>query len=318
VTDAAFLLGMLAEGHLAGGVQLDRPAAEAAIAPLAEALGFTAEEVARGILTIANANMAGAIREITVEQGQDPRTAALMPFGGAGPLFLSLLAQELSIREVVLPPYAGNFSAWGLLGADLTQTIARTRITPLSDEGLAGANAVLDELYAEVAERAAHAGAAGSVRETALDMRYVGQEHTLTVAVEGEGGRIGVTPDELREQFRAEYEQTFGLRMDEAVEIVSLRATIRTPLPRRDGSPASASTNGAGPVGQATATTRTWSFADEDWADFAVLHREQLPAGAALEGPAILLEETATSYIDRGFAGRVHESGCIILEATEA
>jgi N-methylhydantoinase A len=314
VTDAAFLLGMLGDGELAGDVRLDRGAAERAVAPLADALGFSEQDVARGILTIANANMAGAIREITVEQGVDPRGAVLMPFGGAGPLFLSLLASELDIGEILLPPYAGNFSAWGLLGADLTQTVARTRITPLTREGLASANTLLEQLYAEVGRRAAHAGSPGSVRETALDMRYVGQEHTLTVLAGDEQGAIVASPDDMRERFRAEYEQTFGLRMDEAVEIVSLRATIRTPLPRRAESPGAA-TNGGGQAAAVEGTTRAYSFVDGDWADFAVIQRAGVPVGASVEGPAILLEETATSYLDRGFSGRVHESGAIILKA---
>jgi N-methylhydantoinase A len=314
VTDAAFLLGMLGDGELAGDVRLDRAAAEAAIAPLAEALGFSEEEVARGILTIANANMAGAIREITVEQGVDPRSAVLMPFGGAGPLFLSLLADELEIGEILLPPFAGNFSAWGLLGADLTQTVARTRVTPLTDEGLGDANAIIEELYAEVERRATHAGSPGSVRETALDMRYVGQEHTITVLAGDEQGRIADTPEQVRERFRAEYEKTFGLRMDEAVEIVSLRATIRTPLPRLAETPG-ASANGAGRAAEASGSTRAYSFADQAWTDFAIVQRDGLAVGAGIEGPAILLEETATSYIDRGFTGRVHESGSIVLKA---
>ncbi|WP_028059572.1 hydantoinase/oxoprolinase family protein [Candidatus Solirubrobacter pratensis] len=314
VTDAALLLGMLGDGELAGEVRLDREAAERAVAPLAAALGFSAEEVARGILTIANANMAGAIREITVEQGTDPRSAVLMPFGGAGPLFLSLLASELEIGEILLPPYAGNFSAWGLLGADLTQTVARTRITPLTADGLADANALLAELYAEVERRAAHAGSAGSQRETALDMRYVGQEHTLTVLAGDERGAVAATPEEVRERFRAEYEQTFGLRMDEAVEIVSLRATIRTPLPRRSA-PTVVSSNGAGHDAEPAGTTRAYSFAAGEWTDFAVIQRDGLEAGARIAGPAILLEETATAYIDGGFSGRVHESGAIVLKA---
>jgi N-methylhydantoinase A len=314
VTDAAFLLGMLGEGELAGDVRLDREAAKAAMVPLAEALGFTEQEVARGILTIANANMAGAIREITVEQGVDPRSAVLMPFGGAGPLFLSLLAEELELRTILLPPYAGNFSAWGLLGADLTQTVARTRVTALDDAGLAAANAVIDELYAEVGRRAAHAGSPGSVRETALDMRYVGQEHTLTVLAGDEQGRIADTPEQVRERFRAEYERTFGLRMDEAVEIVSLRATIRTPLPRLADAPG-ASSNGAAVTGGAAGSIRAYSFADEDWTEFAIVQRAGLDAGETIAGPAILLEETATAYIDRGFSGRVHESGSIVLTA---
>lgn len=318
VTDAAFSLGMLAEGHLAGGVDLDRAAAERAITPLAEALGFDPEEVARGILTIANANMAGAIREITVEQGQDPRRAVLMPFGGAGPLFLSLLARELDISEILVPPHAGNFSAWGLLGADLTQTIARTRITPLREDGLRAANETLADLFAQLGERAADADGAAPVRETRADMRYVGQEHTLTVLLEGGEGRIEQSSEALYEQFRAEYERTFGLRMDEAVEIVSVRATIRTPLPRRGETLVAGSTNGARGAPEPLGTTRAYSFADRGWTDFAVLHRDQLTPGTAVEGPAIIVEPTATAYVDRGFAGRVHESGSIILTAGEA
>jgi len=133
VTDAAFMLGMLGEGVLASGIALDADSARAAMAPLAEQLGFEVDDVARGIMTIAAANMANAIREITVEQGQDPRRATLAPFGGAGPLFGTLLARELEIKQIVVPPYAGNFSAWGLLGADLTQSAARTRIMKLAN-----------------------------------------------------------------------------------------------------------------------------------------------------------------------------------------
>jgi N-methylhydantoinase A len=314
VTDAAFLLGMLAEGHLAGGVDLDREAAEQAVAPLAAALDMELEEVARGILTIANANMAGAIREITVEQGQDPRKAALMPFGGAGPLFLSLLATELGIREILLPPYAGNFSAWGLLGADLVQTIARTRVTALTDEGINAANQVLEALFEDVGKRAAHEA---PVREARLDMRYVGQEHTLTIDVHGDDGRITQTPEELREQFRADYERTFGLRMDDPVEIVALRATVRTLLPRRDA-PVDGASNGAGRTPSPAGTVRAYSFAHSDWADFDVLLREHVAVGATVAGPAIVVEQTATSYIDHGFEGSVHPSGTIVLEAKEA
>ena len=105
-----------------------------------------------------------------------------MPFGGAGPLFGTLLARELEIREIVVPPYAGNFSAWGLLGADLTQTAARTRIMRLSDtrdrRGQRPARRSCSPQLESPRRRAAI-----DTREVALDMRYVGQEHTLTIAV---------------------------------------------------------------------------------------------------------------------------------------
>ena len=113
---------MLGGGRLAGDLNLDVDAATTALETVGEQLGFDADGVARGTLQIAAANMAGAIREITVEQGVDPREAVLVPFGGAGPLFLSHLMDELELSTAVIPVYAGNFSAWGLLGADLTQT----------------------------------------------------------------------------------------------------------------------------------------------------------------------------------------------------
>lgn len=313
VTDAAFLLGMLGEGDLAGDVHLDGEAARAAITPLAGELGLSPEEAARGILTIANANMAGAIREITVEQGQDPRGAALMPFGGAGPLFLSLLARELEITEIVLPPYAGNFSAWGLLGADIVQTVARSRVTPLSADGVGEANELSGELFGELEGRASENGATPE-REVRLDMRYVGQEHTLTVLVETEAGRIAADPGALRAQFRSDYERTFGLEMDEAVEIVAVRAAIRTPLPRSHEAALEAPRDDAGDGGSPR-TGRAWSFATDDWAEFVLVQRDQLPVGATVDGPAILFEDTATAYLDVGYRARVHESGCVVIAA---
>ena len=319
VTDAAVQLGMLGAGRLAGDLNLDREAAQTALESVAGELGFTAEDTARGTLQIAAANMAGAIREITVEQGVDPREAVLVPFGGAGPLFLSHLMDELELSTAVIPMYAGNFSAWGLLGADLTQTTARTRVTPLTPEGIAVANAVLGELFAELDTRASRSASNEPRRETRLDMRYVGQEHTITVLLVEATGTIDIPADELRERFQAEYERTFALRMDEAVEIVSLRAAVVTPLPRRaDPGPAAASgANGNGAAPQ-TETASAYSFREGEWIDFAVLRREGMAVGATFSGPAILLEQTATSYVDAGLTGRVHESGVVIVTREES
>ena len=131
---------MLGEGKLASGITLDAGRARAAIEPIAAKLNFTVDQAAQGVMTIVTASMANTIREITIDQGVDPRQATLLAFGGAGPLMACALARELNIGTIVIPPYAGNFSAWGLLGADLTQAAARTRIMKLSDEALAEAN----------------------------------------------------------------------------------------------------------------------------------------------------------------------------------
>jgi N-methylhydantoinase A len=312
VTDAAFVLGMLGEGQLAGGVRLDLEAARAALAPLAEKLSFEIDEVARGILLIANANMANAIREITVEQGVDPRRTTLVAFGGAGPLFATLLARELEIKEMVVPPHAGNFSAWGLLGADLTQSAALTRITRLDGDAVGNLDDVLSGLFGTLVSRGREAGTDGGL-EIGFDMRYVGQEHTLTVGVPSDEGRIGASVGDIHGLFTREYERTFGHSMEDPVEVVSVRATVRTLLPRRADERRHASQNG-----RDAGTLEAYSFTRGEPLEFAVLERAALPVDGAVEGPAIVLEDTATTYVDHGFTARLGQSGMVFLTDEEA
>ena len=116
-----------------------------------------------------------------------------------------------------------------MLGADLTQTAARTRIMRLDDPAIAEGDELLAEMFAQLESRAT---GRDHTREIVLDMRYVGQEHTLTVSVPGDGA-ISAGAEESRDAFTADYDRTFGHVIDEEIEIVSLRATIRTELPRR-------------------------------------------------------------------------------------
>src|SRR4051812_1943113 len=228
VTDAALALGMLADGAIAGDVELRRDLAEAALAPLAGPAALASvEEVARGVLQIAAANMADAIRGITVEQGRDPRESTIVAFGGAGGTFGTLMADELGVDRLIVPLHAGNFSAWGLLGVDLAQTVSRTQITPLGDGALAGAQPLLDELLGDLDRRPRPDGP--RIVEIDLDMRYVGQEHTLTVAAPQDGDALAAGAElELRDRFAEAYSRTFGHTMDEAVEIVAFRVSATT------------------------------------------------------------------------------------------
>jgi N-methylhydantoinase A len=299
---------MLAGGKLAGGIAFDNELARAAFAPLGKALRFEIEDVARGVLTIVNANMANTIREITIEQGHDPRQAKLVAFGGAGPLFATLLARELEIREIVVPLYVGNFSAWGLLGADLRRTAALTRVMQLGPEAVEEANVMLERLFAELDARAAGGIDSGSSREAALDMRYVGQEHTLTVAVEMSSGSIAQGSESIRTAFTRDYLRTFGLTMDEEMQIVSVRATARTSLSRRGQTEIWASDSRGMPR-----SLPAYSFTRDEWTDFAVLERSSLAVDTAIDGPAIILEETGTTYLDVEFTARVHRSGCMFI-----
>ena len=227
VTDAAFILGMLGSGHLAGGLRLDRDAASAVCEALADELSLTLDETARGILTISAAAMANAIREITIEQGRDPRDLGLVAFGGAGPLFATLLAQELGIRRVGGTAIRRQLFGLGLLGADLARSAARTRIVALDDSGIAAATETMRELHATVGDER-------SARQGQLDVRYVGQEHTLTVDVGlADDGALTLDAQAIGAAFTATYRTTYGHSMDEQLEIVSVPAAARTALPRR-------------------------------------------------------------------------------------
>ena len=313
VTDCALSLGMLGEGKLASGIALDVGKARAAIEPIAAKLNFTVDQAAQGVMTIVTASMANTIREITIDQGVDPRQATLLAFGGAGPLMACALARELNIGTIVIPPYAGNFSAWGLLGADLTQAAARTRIMKLSDEALAEANEILAGLFATLEERQGplRDGQSRS-REVGLDMRYAGQEHNLTVPMEAPDGTITASADAVLEAFTREYERTFRNTMEEDAEIVSVRATLRLPLPRRASEYRSVATAGADAV-----EVEAYSFTEDRRQPFRIVARGSLGVGDTVEGPAIVTEETATTYLDAGFEARLDASGCLFLKYLE-
>ena len=309
MTDAAFYLGMLGEGKLASGLQLDFGPAEEALQPLADKLGYVLDDTAIGIMDIASASMADAIREITVEQGIDPRKMKLLAFGGAGPLMGTLLARDLDITEIVIPLHAGNFSAWGLLGADLTRATARTNIMRLDEDSMASINVILEEMYSDLAARAGAAGDGDEwVREVGLDMRYKGQEHTLSINVPSENGRVTTTTEQVRVIFTRNYDRTFGNTMDEPVEIVSIRATVRHALPRRSEEPSALNES------DETHTSReAYSFTEKKRMDFRILDRTSMQVGAVLTGPAIINEPTATTYLDANWTCEVHSSGCLFI-----
>jgi N-methylhydantoinase A len=314
VTDAAFLLGMLGEGHLAGGLRLDRDLAHGALSGLTAAVGMDVEGVAQGIMRVAAAHMADAIHEITVERGLDPRNGALMAFGGAGGLFATLLATESGTPVIVVPQYPGNFSAWGLLGADIAQTAAQTIIAPLGEEAARDADRLLSELLDELGRRPGNGTGSDAVPAAALDLRYAGQEYSLTLPVPySEEGGIAVDTGWVATAFEEEYEKIFGHRIEEGIEIVAVRGTLRTEMPKR----VAAAPSGAA-VPASALRTRAYSFTASDWADFSLMERDGLRTGETVAGPALISEETSMTYIDGGFRASVHSTGSLVVERDHA
>ena len=293
-TDAAFFLGMLGEGKLASGLQLNKSLAEEALNSVGGKINLSAYETAKGILKISSANMADAIREITIEQGIDPRELKLLAFGGAGPLMSNLISQELDIKEIIVPPYAGNFSAWGLLGADLLQMNARTKILRLSDEAIKECNVILDELFRELQKRQKiDFDVSSQLKEIALDMRWMGQEHTITLKLDNEkNGKITLSSDELKDLFMQEYLRTFGSKLDTFVEIVSTRASLRVPLPRKSVTGNIREED----IEISNNKIQCYSFNKDEIIDFEIISRSNI--NSKLSGPKIIVESTAITYVD--------------------
>ena len=240
VTDANLLLGHLDEdAPLAGGVRLDRAAAERAVGGLAEQLGLGVEETAAGIARVASAAMAQAVRVVTVERGIDPRELALVPFGGAGPLHAAQIADELGMRRVLVPVASGVLSAFGLVVAE--------RRRDLVESVLLAGDALTAERIAEAVERLAERGreelrgaqsdeprrahgdeppaaAAPEVRAT-YDLRYEGQAFELPVE-----GEPAPDPDDLRRAFDRAHEDRYGYSDPDArLELVTVRVAVALP-----------------------------------------------------------------------------------------
>ena len=308
-TDAAFYLGMLGEGKLASGLQLNKSLAEQALNSVGSQIGMSAFDAAKGILKIGSANMADAIREITIEQGIDPRELKLLAFGGAGPLMSNLIANELDIKEIIVPPYSGNFSAWGLLGADLLQMNAKTKILRLSDEAISECNDILKELFKELEQRQKiDFSTSSQIKEIALDMRWMGQEHTITLKLEDEkDGNISMDTETLKNKFIEEYQKTFGSKLDTIIEIVSTRASLRVQLPRKSES---GKIDEVG-IEVSNSQIECYSFTEDKKIQFDLVARSKIDS--KVSGPLIIIESTAITYVDINYDVDKDSNGNLIL-----
>lgn len=297
VTDANVVLGRIGGAELAGGLTLDRAAAETAVDALAAQVGLDRIACAEGIVRVANAEMVRALRVMTVERGVDPRRFALLAFGGAGPLHACALAEELDMTTVLVPRAGGVLSALGLAAADRRATEQRTvmlRGDALTDAALRD---VADDLA--VRARAALGENDADVREI-FAARYAGQAHELTV---GPLETSGATA--LRAAFDAVHEERYGFADPDAVlELVTVRATAVVPGPPVD----LAAGAGAEPP---LRTSRHVVF--DGAAHDAEILAGDLPPGLELAGPAVCELREATVVVPPGWRGHVDAAGTLAL-----
>lgn len=301
VTDANLVLGRLRpDAFLGGRMRLDVEAARQALLPVAEALGCGVEEAAEGVVALANEHMAAALRVVSVQRGVDPRDLTLVSFGGAGGLHVCALADALGMRQALVPVEAGVLSALGMLAAPRGRQRSRTRLALLAELSDARIDEEFEALAREgIAELAAEGLAPDViVRQPSMDLRYQGQSYTLNVPWEG--------VERSLKAFHAAHRARFGHDLSQPVEMVNLRLALHGPAPELRLPPLTPR-----PEACATAHVPLWGLGEP----VAVYAREQLAAGQVLQGPALITETVATTYVAPGWRAAVDAVGNLMLDA---
>jgi N-methylhydantoinase A len=315
VTDANIVLQTLNPIEILGGrMKVRRDLALEAMQRLADQLGLGVMETAQGILQVVVANMAKAIRVISVQRGHDPRDYALMAFGGAGPLHAALLARELDMSRIIVPLTPGALCALGLLMTDLRADFASTRVLPLSPTSLDAIASGFTGLGTQAQswfDRENIGTEAQQIRRTA-DMRYAGQNYELAVPVP-EGAIDAAALDQMLVGFEQAHKQRFGFVADgEAVQLVTLRveAAGRVPKAKLHALPDAGPNADAARIGERP----VYMAALGDFVACPIYTRDKLLPGNVLAGPAIVEQMDATTVIPPDMQGRVDAYLNLILE----
>ncbi|WP_202868199.1 hydantoinase/oxoprolinase family protein [Kribbella sindirgiensis] len=312
VTDANLVLGRIdPEGFAGGQLTLDTTLAAEAVGRLAEQFELGTTAMAEGICDIANAKMAQAIRTITVARGIEPRDSALVAFGGAGPMHAAFLARELGITETVVPRFPGAFSAWGMLQTQIRQDYSEPYF--FLDEDLDGADmaATLARMEQSGIEALSSEGVADDRRTAnhSVDVRYEAQEYTLTVPLTDaeEPSRPGFLKT-LAERFAALHEARYGhANLGAPIELVTLRTAAIGEVARPAPQPWPAATSAEFPH-----QIRTVVF-DGEPRESIVVRRDDLSVGHTFDGPAIVVEDTATTVVPPDHTVGVDDIGSLLI-----
>ena len=299
VTDANLLLGRLrSEYFLGGSMKLDINAARKAINVLAQKLSLSIEETANGIIRLANEHMAQALRVMSVERGIDPKKLCLVSFGGAGGLHVCALADTLTISRAMVPRYAGVLSAFGMLVAPRARQLSQTVKALLAELD----NQEIEKYFLKLYQKGCHDLTAEGISEKtliaeySLDCRYSGQSYSLNVEWDG--------IKKVTENFQILHEKRYGHRLNLPVELVNLRLSLKgkaqeinMPTPSHSG---------------ISKKHETLTLAGVDQA-VAVYQRDEFYSGQRINGPALIIEPLATTYLQPGWLCEVDVSGCLLL-----
>ena len=314
VTDAKLITGVINPTNFAGGqFDLDEGKARAAMEKIASGLGTDVVDAAVAVIRTVEANMINALKLVSIQRGHDPRDFALVVGGGGGPMHGAPLGRELGVKEIIVPLYPGLFSAWGMLATeprrDFMQTVLR-RDEEVEAGDVRAVFAGLKEEAERYYQTDAHMGEAEIAYEGRIDLRYLGQEHPVTVLVDIEAAEV----DSILAAFHDAHEKTYTFRLDDTpVEFVTYRLTASAKVPRPEMTRLAPDGRS---IEAAARPARMADFAEDGRHEAAVYERDRLPPGAELAGPLIVEEATATTLVHPGQTLRVDDYG--FLRITDA
>ena len=313
-TDANLALGRLGTSLAGGQIELDKAASETAVrSGVAEPLGMDPVTAAKAIVSVANANMADAVRLISISRGYDPRDFALVAFGGAGALHGVALAKELSIPTVIVPPNPGVTSALGCLLVDVRHDLSQTYLALAAEADPAAIEARFGEMETEAHGRLVKEGVAEAdmLLQRSIDMMYQGQWRSLQVPV---ASPFTSVPDAVA-AFHADHDREYAFRRDDTpVELFRLSVTAIGTVPKAELM--SHAANGAKAVAE---SSRMVDFDEvESAVETPIYSHEGLPAGVMIEGPAIVEQLDSTTVIPPGVRAEVDEWLNIRIHVAEA
>jgi N-methylhydantoinase A len=322
ITDANLVLGRIPPALIGGGIRLDIERSRAGLARLADALGpvgparnrMGVEELADGIIEIANWNQANCIRQMTIQKGIDPRRFALLSFGGAGPAQSPAVMRLLGMKCCIVPFNPGNLSAFGLLAVDWRTDHIATRVTHEDALAIEELAAVYDRLEREAVETLARDGIdparCRTVREA--DLRYAGQ--SMEVRVTAPAGPVDASfAAKLLDAFHAAHRKSFGYdyRGRQKIELVNF-CVSGFGLIERPALPRLATLPGVTPARKSARRV----FFDGQWVDTPVYDRGVLPAAFRLDGPAVIEEFGSTTVVWPGQRLEVDPHGIMLVRDT--
>ncbi|MGI9333783.1 MAG: hydantoinase/oxoprolinase family protein [Gammaproteobacteria bacterium] len=322
VTDANLVLGRINATRPIGGQfsSLDTDAASAAVAEqVGGPLGLETVAAAEAIVRVANSRMAGAIRLVSIERGHDPRRFAAMAFGGGGALHVGALLDEVGLDSAIVPLYPGVTSALGCAVADLRHDCVRTlNIALAAFDGAKLCRAVREM---EDDARAVVGRSPVALEDTAtlieLDMLYAGQTHTVSVGLDASLFAAGgsATREQVHDAFEQAYRRAYGRVLEGvAVRVVNARVAVVGRRPALDLSLMAPESAGGEASADDAVTASRPVWVDGCWQEAIIYDRLSLPAGVRIEGPAVLEQPDATTFIEPHLAAAVDRLGNLIIE----